>query len=68
MRFFPYEYLLFSDEEAEQVEMVLFIYVVLHNYRFNHYVINSPKKLSQRTFLILLHHTNYVKAPDIKTR
>ena len=63
---FSQQYPFFSDEEAGQVEMILFIYALLCIQRLSYHVILSPNKLSERTSLILLHHTNYVKLHTLK--
>ena len=65
MRFFHNNIHFFSKEDVGQVEIVLFVYVLLPFYCFNHHVFRSLNKFSQRTLTILLHRSNDVKASHI---
>ena len=65
---FPTTISIFSDEKVGEIEMVLFVHVLLPFYCFNQHVFESLNKFSQSTFRILLQHTNNAKAPHIKKR
>lgn len=62
LRFFPPQY------SFSPMLNCFIIYVSLSFCWFNHYVSKSPKKFIQRTSLILLLQSNYVKHPQIKNR